>query len=138
MGDDLTIPLYRSWWWRIFWALLALGSAAVAVIALVEEPASGVVLAVFVVALFASMFRAMTMGVRATPTELIVRREYRTYRFPWAEVEGFRTGEAVGERYVYALIAPGNVVRLPVPGFRAADRRELVAQLEAFRTSLRA
>jgi hypothetical protein len=114
------------------WALIALGLAlGVAFAVASEDREVGAIVGPLVLA--TAGWLALRVGVRATPTRLIVNKGVRDRSFGWSDVEGFRIEATGGQRRILALVRPDQVVALPIAngGVLLTRRKELTAVMDA-------
>jgi hypothetical protein len=113
------VKTWRSWPWTIALAAVLAGFALLGVVGLgLRTSAVEIVVSLVVTAAaVAGLLRVLSMGVRATPTGLIIRDLTRTTRVPWTSVRRI-TCEPGGRRGVHV-----PVLRLGAPPAVKGGRR---------------
>ena len=106
---------WRSWPWTIALAAVLVGFVLLGMIGLGLRTSSAEILVSILVtaAAVAGLVRVLSMGVRATPTGLIIRDLTRTTLVPWTRVRGV-TCRRTDRRGVFAPVlhlAPERAVK---------------------------
>ena len=127
--------LWRSWPWTIALATVLAGFVLLGLFSLAFRPSVGERLVYLAVtgAAVAGLSRALTMGVRTTPTGLAIRELTRTTLIPWTRVRGV-TSRPTDRRRVHApvlLLAPERAVK-GGPRGRRADEQLVITVLGSY------
>jgi len=128
----LSTRMLRSWPWCLALAGVLAGFVLLGLIgvALRTSAPELLVSAVVTVLSAASLVRALTTGVRLTPSGLIIRELTRSTPIPWSQVRAVDCAKSAGRGYVPMLTLTGPPPGKPRPGTGTGPGKNGQQQLE--------